>query len=216
VLLHPQSELVLRQRVVPLNLTISKFGNTTPSGDRHFRLRDVTVNGEGVQPTPVTDYFAPAQYLDMSDDEKLSRPSFEPLEAGIRLEQSPASGSAVSAPITYETYILDPKQAGPAQQVEDYPMPATNLSALARMGAAGLAAFRRTGRAKYRTAGPRIAVSDGVYVVATSDRLEKEAIPGLGAGETATYTKAAEALQDFLAAHPERRGSVQIARDVRG
>ncbi|MGH6635223.1 MAG: DUF6603 domain-containing protein, partial [Gammaproteobacteria bacterium] len=84
VLVHPQSELVFRQRVVPLNLTISRFGNTTPTGDRSFALREVKLNGSEVKPTPVSEHFAPAQFFEMSDDEKLSRPSFEPLEAGFR------------------------------------------------------------------------------------------------------------------------------------
>ena len=32
---------------------------------------------------PVKDFFAPAQFFEMSDDEKLSRPSFEPMAAGV-------------------------------------------------------------------------------------------------------------------------------------
>jgi hypothetical protein len=215
LLVHPQSELVFRQRVVPLNLTISKFGNTAPSGERFFALREVKLNGAEAKPTPVTEHFAPAQFLEMNDDEKLSRPSFEPLEAGIRFgTDSTHCKKPVRTPIEYETIVVDPKKAGPGEAPETYPLPAKHLPALALTGAAGRAAFRRTGKARYRAAGPRIAVSDGIYVVATTDSLTKKPIPGLEEGKAITYTKAAEALRDFIAAHPEQRASLQIVRDM--
>jgi hypothetical protein len=215
LLVHPQSELVFRQRVVPLNLTLSKFGNTAPSGDRFFALREVKLNGIETKPAPVTEHFAPAQFFEMNDDEKLSRPSFEPLEAGIRFgTDTTHCKNPVRTPIEYETIVLDPKKAAPGETAETYPLPAKHLPALALMGAAGRAAFRRTGKAKYRAPGPRIAVSDGLYVVATTDSLKKEPIPGLGEGEAFTYTKAAEALRNFVAAHPEQRGNLQIVREM--
>ena len=36
----------------------------------------------------VKDYFAPAQFQEMSDAEKLNRPAYEPMESGVKINKS--------------------------------------------------------------------------------------------------------------------------------
>ncbi|WP_415919521.1 DUF6603 domain-containing protein [Tateyamaria sp. SN6-1] len=88
--LHPLGRLGVRQQVLPLDVTIERFGTFDPGATRHFRLhavrlrlggRDVALEAEDA--TRLTEPFAPAQFFEMSDDEKLSAPSFEPMTAGI-------------------------------------------------------------------------------------------------------------------------------------
>jgi hypothetical protein len=88
-LVHPLAELSVSQRVVPLGREITRFGNTQPDGERLFSVGVVDAGGtahfppeSGVQ--PVAEAFAPAQFRDLSDDEKLSAPAFESLPSGIR------------------------------------------------------------------------------------------------------------------------------------
>src|SRR4029079_2413512 len=77
VLLHPLGDLTVRQRVVPLGIEIGKFGSGMVTGQRRF---DVAVLGADGNPAPgvtnVLDQFAPAQFLELSDDKKWQRPSF--------------------------------------------------------------------------------------------------------------------------------------------
>src|SRR5215510_1120476 len=86
---HPRAELVVRQRVVPLNVTIARFGNAPVSGENRFTLTAVRADGgSGELPLAATllqDAFALAQFLELDDEEKLSRPSFEAQDAGLRL-----------------------------------------------------------------------------------------------------------------------------------
>ena len=88
-LVHPLAELAVSQRVVPLGREIARFGNTRPDGERLFSVGVVDAGGAarfppeaGVQ--AVAEAFAPAQFRDLSDDEKLSAPAFESLPSGIR------------------------------------------------------------------------------------------------------------------------------------
>lgn len=105
-LVHPLADLRVSQRVVPLGREITRFGNTAPAGESRFTLGVVDPSGavrstpaEGVE--PVTDFFAPAQFVEMSDDEKLSAPAFERMQAGIRF----ASQEYISGPAVVETEI---------------------------------------------------------------------------------------------------------------
>ncbi len=81
--LHPLSRLAVKQNVVPLDLEIAKFGNATPAGARLFKIGGVSVGGNSVTFRPEKDSFAPAQFLELSDDEKLLAPSFETMTAGV-------------------------------------------------------------------------------------------------------------------------------------
>ena len=73
----------------------------------------------------VTDLFAPAQFREMTDDEKLTAPAFEPMQAGIRFA-SPAyvCGPAVVEPeIRYAREIIyrPPQPAAPPAAVAPAP-----------------------------------------------------------------------------------------------
>ncbi len=83
------------------------------------------MNGGGVPFDRVKDFFAPAQFLELNDDEKLSAPSFEPMVAGISIGRpdSPqftgqrSTTSSKTTPSCYETILIDgeaPPAAPPA------------------------------------------------------------------------------------------------------
>ena len=79
----------MRQKVVPLGTTVERYGNSAPSGGRRF---DVTVAIEGYElsapPAPLTEYFAPGEFQDLSEDEKLRLPSFVQMAAGYQFEDA--------------------------------------------------------------------------------------------------------------------------------
>src|SRR5207247_8703081 len=81
--LHPLGILTVKQKVVPLEVEIAKFGNTTPADAHLFNLTALSINGTATNFDRVKDSFAPAQFLNLSDDEKLAAPSFEQMTAGV-------------------------------------------------------------------------------------------------------------------------------------
>lgn len=97
ILAHPSATLQVRQRVAPLDRTLDRFGTSVPSGARRFRITLATVGGVRTTLTPLQDRFAPAQFTAMSDDQKLSAPSFAAMTSGAALG---ADGYATGAPVT--------------------------------------------------------------------------------------------------------------------
>ena len=95
ILAHPLATLQVRQRVAPLDRTLDRFGTSVPSGAKRFRITLATVGGVRTTLTPLQDRFAPAQFTAMSDDQKLSAPSFEAMTSGAALG---ADGYATGAP----------------------------------------------------------------------------------------------------------------------
>jgi hypothetical protein len=97
ILAHPLATLQVRQRVAPLDRTLDRFGTSVPSGAARFRITSATVGGVRTTLTPLQDRFAAAQFTVMSDDQKLSAPSFEAMTSGAALG---ADGYAAGAPVT--------------------------------------------------------------------------------------------------------------------
>ncbi|AVZ71006.1 hypothetical protein SLUN_00790 [Streptomyces lunaelactis] len=91
--LHPVGVLEVRQRAVPLDIGIAKVGSNRASDATRFTL---TVQGTALRAgNDVTEPFAMAQFLELDDAAKLSRPSFERQHAGMELV--PTGAGAQSA-----------------------------------------------------------------------------------------------------------------------
>jgi len=97
-LAHPLGRFAFSQNIVPLGLTLERYGSGAVTGPTRFDLEHVKVGGvEVTSRTMVREQFARAQYLEESDDEVLARPSFEPMDAGVEFAgvgfEVPASGT---------------------------------------------------------------------------------------------------------------------------
>lgn len=108
LVLHPLGVLRVSQRFVPLALTLDKIGNQRPGDVNHLSL---AITGGGLsQVGPAQEQFAPAQFQDLSDADKLSSPAFGPQDGGIDLSASGAqlrSSRMVRRVVRYEEIIID-------------------------------------------------------------------------------------------------------------
>lgn len=109
VVAHPAGTLTLSQKIVPLEFTLDTFGNQRPSDANYFEIARVTSNTEELATSDVREYFAPAQYEEMSDSEKLSRPSFEQMKSGVEIGSGTelAAGGMVRRSVEYESIYID-------------------------------------------------------------------------------------------------------------
>jgi len=139
---------------VPLNLTrdIDKFNDSPIAGARRFSVTRIAVGtATGSETTgSIQDDFAPAQFFEMSDDQKLASPSFEPMQAGMRIGASEfafAVGQSIASPLDYETRIVDRNAAVPPPPPKvDYVLSRALLEMHAMHGAAGRSSLRREER----------------------------------------------------------------------
>lgn len=87
---HPLGKLAMSQVLAPMNFRLEKFGHVKPKDYKKFRVDSVkveTLNSSDVaiEFAPKKDKFSPAQFLELTDEQKLSRPSFEDMESGISI-----------------------------------------------------------------------------------------------------------------------------------
>jgi hypothetical protein len=151
VRIHPLSTLTVKQSVVPLNVPISRFGNTRPvGGPQEFRIQHVAVGGTSFTPDVVRDHFAPAQFRDLSDDEKLSSPSFELLPAGVSVGNNAVDcGTPVPAAADFEDIVIPspPEEPRTTTTIEFH-----LASRFAEWSAVGMSDASRLGAIRYRAA----------------------------------------------------------------
>jgi hypothetical protein len=145
VVAHPLAQLEVLERIVPLGLEITRFGAAEIAGAHRFDMGGLVIGASGVTYELVQDDFAPAQFFDLTDDEKLARPSFERHDSGLRSTTGlVANGSAVVKQITYETFYVDspggPAVLNPGAPVGPFPL--ADLVAVLGIGAAGRIAAR--------------------------------------------------------------------------
>jgi len=220
VLLHPLGTLTVKQSIVPLNTDISKFGQTTPAGARRFTINSVSLGDQNQTAQPVSDFFAPAQFFELSDDEKLSRPSFEPMTAGISFGSDEIAFSAnlddlmEAEAIEFETIIVDKQKNEPGSRDPKnlYQLSPALLSKQSRFGAAGSSELRRTGKERYRTATVKYTLAKEGWSIITTADLKVQPIRGVDAGKPATYSEAVKELQTVKQENPTKASGLKIVR----
>jgi hypothetical protein len=225
VLLHPLGTLTIKQNVVPLNFDISRFGQGPPAGDRHFTI-GVTTQGFAPSRDPVKDFFAPAQFIEMTDDEKLSRPSFELMDAGLTIGSTKFDVTNNSddwlevEAIKFETKILDPElkvsvaadPVGPSGKRIFYELSRDLLVKQARFGAAANSATRRGGDATYRTAVRKYKLAREGWTVVETENMTVQAVPGIDANKPATYSQIDQGLRKLKEQDPAKAARLKILR----
>ena len=77
--LHPDGQLRAHQQEVPIGIPITRVGQSPVSGG----TATVQLTATGLSSAPSIGQFATAQFVDLTDDEKLARPSFEPYQDGL-------------------------------------------------------------------------------------------------------------------------------------
>ncbi len=110
LLAHPLGSLTFQQKLAPFELKLDKSSGSKISGANEF-YQGALVLTQNAAPTPlgaaggqtVSDFFAAAQFIEMSQDDKLAKPSFESFTAGYQLASSEFDmGEIIPEPLGYE------------------------------------------------------------------------------------------------------------------
>jgi hypothetical protein len=212
--LDPFGQLLIKQQVVPLNTgrDIDTYGGAPVAGDRRFSLT-AALNGSPLTGQAVQEDFAPAQYFVMSDDEKLSAPSFEAMDGGYVFTSTATRfdpQEIIASPVGYHTITVGAQPSPPAGAAVQtaaasapapYTMTPEQLQAFSRSGAASRAPLRRVGRARFR--------NDAVIPNAKVKPAQWAIVPR-GAGAPATLDPSVRTWSDYQAAlNTLNRGGAQ-------
>lgn len=167
---HPFARLAFSQTVVPFGLTLDKFGDTAIDGPNRFDISGVTV-GPSTNNTPnfAQEHFARAQYLDVPDEDKLTKPSFEPMTAGIEFSSTDfhLSDSSVPFGMDFEIIYLDADPVRPnvtRKDLSKFVWDHDLIAALSTQGAAARAP-RRLDEAMRANVASRVSVDPAPLAV---------------------------------------------------
>ena len=146
VLAHPLGSLLFQQKLVPLNLRLAKASGSKINGANEFfdATLNLTQNTGAVSPkAPIIqkDFFASAQFLDMSQDDKLAKPSFEAYPAGVELsDESYDIGEIVTVEPDHEEADLGAERK--KRVFSNTPFLKSHHDSLMQFGSAGLSSLR--------------------------------------------------------------------------
>jgi Family of unknown function (DUF6603) len=110
LLAHPLGTLTFQQKLVPFELHLDKASGSKIKGANEFGDGALVLTQNGA-PTSVgtaaaqalVDFFAAAQFIEMSQDDRLAKPSFESYTAGYRLGSEEFSmGEILAEDLRYE------------------------------------------------------------------------------------------------------------------
>lgn len=208
LLVDPLGGMELHQKVLPLNRKITKFGEAKPSGPDHYNVTDVHVGTAPSAYGTVKDYFASGQFQELADADKLSRPSFELMDAGVSVGSSAAAhGGSIGIDVVYETIIVDAPDVTRFAAVYQLTL-ATQMSMIERSESAKSPLWK-TGMEKYKP-GPgkpkAFKPAEAGFAVASSVDMSAR----FDIAQALTMGEAHDALDGYLATHPEEHGSLYV------
>ena len=108
----PDESLEVRQAVLPLGVPIDHFGHFRVGDFKTFALRLATGEATGERPLTARntgDFFAPAEFFELSQDERMTRRSYENFNAGLEAEglDNLLSGGFREMSVSHERKLID-------------------------------------------------------------------------------------------------------------
>jgi hypothetical protein len=206
LVVSPTGSLTVSQKTAPLGLPLARIGAARVEGANRIVIVDVSL-GAGADPPstrPVQEQFAAAQFLEMSDAEKLSRRSFEPFDSGIEIGGggAPKADFQTKVDVAYEVvYVRRPRRRPKLFHLVD-----TVLDLLLGGSAAARSKRSATKRKPTGVGTPPVALPPERFRVAGVDDLALQA-PGL---EFTSESAAVIALADVVARNPRLKGKLQV------
>ncbi|KKO19757.1 MAG: hypothetical protein BROFUL_01533 [Candidatus Brocadia fulgida] len=230
LMVHPLGIIEMRQKVLPLNRMLDKYREYSIIGQHTFQLRNVSIGEETVEPketandsdklgtfyAKVEDYFAPGQFKDLDDQEKLQRSSFELMMAGISIGSNRGaytikgdSTNIQERALQYEEKYIDREEPSQLAEGESREI----LLAKTHSGTKAYSNLFRSGTNKYkdRVIRPKtFSIKEEIFIVANTDNLSKDNEFDRQNLGPLTRAGAFEWMEQHLQLHPEKRGFIQI------
>jgi hypothetical protein len=204
IIIHPFGNLTVSQKVVPLRFKIDKFGNQTPGDGDYF---EVLYPAAGTS-VPVTEEFAIANFLNLSDSDKLALPSFEQKESGLLINSStaPVTGSSIDKTVIYKLEYL-PRENPLERRIFKRTMLAAQFNQTSQDNAIHRSAYAVSKKVNIN-APPAVVKNDPVFKVVTTEDLSVH--QGM---EAATMSGAVQLRNEAIRKDPALATKLQVMAD---
>jgi hypothetical protein len=201
---HPMGVLTFSERLVPLGVEIAKFGNRVPKDARKF---EIAATDTGVGTAPVSEEFAPSNFFEKTDNEKLSSPSFDQMTSGFEVTGAATlvMPTAVNKSVDYELTYLHKKRTERSRGGK-YRFGSRAFRASTKAGAVARSPLSHARNRVSDNAPEPVTLDPPRFAVANVSDM-RLAAPGLVAG---SYTEAVAQYRSLVASRPELEHRVQI------
>ncbi len=208
--LDPLGDLSFRQKTLPLNHRITKFGEKRVAGPTRFNLAQTCQIGTTATTSEsLQGNFAAGQFQQLTDAEKLSRPSFELMDAGASFAAGAVKAYAPrETNLTYNTIRVDGTETQTSVGVHTPGNKTLSLSF--DSSAVGLAPLRTAGNKRFAPPtgkAPLVALDDEEVVIVNASTMRRAEF---AVRSTSSQGDAHEALRQRLLTHPEERGTWRV------
>ena len=214
ILAHPSATLEFNERALPLKVTVQRFGAAKPMGAAKFDITALVVAGAELAVVGVESEFAPAQFFDLTDDQKASAPAFQSLASGVRADPRAlvAFSKAVPRDFGYENGVRDAAAVVSRFRSSTVVFDTSAAYALQSLGGSALAqssVYKE--RAAALPTGLEVKLNSSAYQVIDMNTMQPVGVgvPGT-AVEHGSAVAAQQAMQGLLAATPALAGSLQV------
>lgn len=207
LLITPDGGLSVSQKVVPMDVTISKFGNQKPSDYNLFHLDLLDGYGNLYVREDVKEEFAPNSFFNLNNSEKLSRPNFERYNGGLKGKaQTEAITSSLfqERDVEYEQILMD-NRFTPPLPLGMGTIAAASFGVWTKNGSASNSAFGTKVKGESLLRPPKVSVVDKGYSV-----VDLDAGGVYQSNHAVTFEEAHQKLQEALRVCPELEGQLQI------
>ena len=212
LVVYPFGVLSIHQKVVPLGVEIQRIGSQRPADGNRFAIDGVSA-GEGGQTEafntePESELFAPAQFFDLTDAQKLSSKSFERYDGGVKLKDSEELEGeyAVRRVVSYELKYIDAQRSLRPKREKLQP-DFTAFRSWALSGAVAHSPLSQASSGKSALAPGAVRVGQEAFVVVSAGDLR----PVGGGGAASSEAEARRQLDELLRLNPALEGEVLVA-----
>lgn len=211
LLIQPFGSITFSQRSLPLNMDIKKYGNRKPlkADESNFRISEALIGTSKPSLNPVKELFAVGNYQPLSEDEKLSRKSFEKLESGVTINDTGELKLALDEldPVTLD-YELDYTYDDDVTPLRQFMrIPVGGFKHLVRGAAVSSTKLSwKNGAAKTLNAPEKVGLKSTGFTIASNDDL-KELNPSF---RSDSYAEAVESLRKITEKNGANKASFQI------
>jgi len=206
LVLHPFGALEISQKIAPLNIAIQRLGSSRPDRGSTFRIAAAQINSVPVPTTVSSEQFAPAQFFDLDDATKLSRPSFARYDAGVVIgaDEAPQADFRRERDVQYEVIYLP--EHHPVYLI--FKLASSLFHELTRGSSAARSSLSQETRAPSALAAEPVSLASETFAVVSTLDMTLHAPPLIFTSATA----ADQAVAGLIAAKPELVGAVQVVR----
>jgi hypothetical protein len=209
VFVKPDGSLEIDQMVVPLDLTMGKFGNFIPADISKVIIKRITAGTESFSAgdlTALLNPFAPTAYKQMEDDDKLTAPSYEDEQSGSRLNITDdiTFDYSINRIVQYETILSDFEETslGLISETPGFFKPFISG------GDVGRCALSATVKNNVVKASTTAAVAQEPYVVVSKNNLTNVHSEGKVFG---SKSEADEYMKSVIKTNPSQKGKIQLS-----